>query len=102
MMPGNCNTRVYLQFIEYRVAVSLGSFIRQAIALRESWISEVCARGRLCKPPDHWSRNLFQDPPSDAEFPAEIAEKFDDGQPWYNAADELSCFALWRALDEDM
>ena len=64
--------------------------------------SEVCARGRLCKPPDHWSRNLFQDPPSDAEFPAEIAEKFDDGQPWYNAADELSCFALWRALDEDM
>ena len=88
--------------IEYRVAVSLGSFIRQAIALRESWISEVCARGRLCKPPDHWSRNLFQDPPSDAEFPAEIAEKFDDGQPWYNAADELSCFAFWRALDEDM
>ena len=88
--------------IQYRVAVSLGSFIRQAIALRESWISEVCARGRLCKPPDHWSRNLFQDPPSDAEFPAEIAEKFDDCQPWYNAADELSCFALWRALDEDM
>jgi len=88
--------------IEYRVAVSLGSFIRQAIALRESWISEVCARGRLCKPPDHWSRNLFQDPPSDAEFPAEIAEKFDDGQPWYDAADELSCFKLWRALDEDM
>ena len=42
------------------------------------------------------------DPPSDAEFPAEIAEKFDDGQPWYNAADELSCFKLWRALDEDM
>ena len=88
--------------IEYRVAVSLGSFIRQAIALRESWISEVCARGRLCKPPDHWSRNLFQDPPSDAEFPAEIAEKFDDGQPWYNATDELSCGELWRALDEDM
>ena len=77
--------------IEYRVAVSLGSFIRQAIALREPWISNVCARGRLCKPPDHWSRNRFQDPPSDAEFPAEIAEKFDDGQPWFNAMDELSC-----------
>merc|ERR1719183_2950583 len=45
--------------IEYRVAVSLGSFIRQAIDLRESWISEVCARGRLCKPPDHWSRNFI-------------------------------------------
>ena len=88
--------------IEYRVAVSLGSFIRQAIALIESWISEVCARGRLCKPPDHWSRNLFPDPPSDAEFPAEIAEKFDDGQPLYNATDELSCGLFWRALDEDM
>ena len=90
--------------IAYRVAmsVSLGSFIRQAIALRESWISNVCARGRLCKPPDHWSRNLFQDPPSDAEFPAEIAEKFDDGQPWFNATDELSCGELWRALDENM
>ena len=46
--------------------------------------------------------DLFQDPPSDAEFPAETAEKFDDGQPWYNAADELSCFKIWRALDEDM
>ena len=30
--------------IEYRVAVSLGSFIRQAIALRASWISNVCAK----------------------------------------------------------
>ena len=67
--------------IQYRVAVSLGSFIRQGIALRESWISDVCARGRLCKPPDHWSRNLFIHPPSDAEFPPEVAEKFDDGQP---------------------
>ena len=76
--------------IEYRVAVSLGSFIRQGIALRESWISDVCARGRLCKPPDHWSRNLFIHPPSDAEFPPEVAEKFDDGQPWFNAANELS------------
>ena len=45
---------------------------------------------------------VFQDPPSDAEFPAEIAAKFDDGQPWYNATDELSCGELWRALDEDM
>ena len=76
--------------IEYRVKVSLGSFIRQAIALSESWISDVCARGRLCKPPGHWSRNLFIHPPSDAEFPPEVAEKFDDGQPWFNTANELS------------
>lgn len=41
---------------QYRVAVALGSVIRQAVALRESWIRDVCARGRLCKPPDHWSR----------------------------------------------
>ena len=76
--------------IQYRVAVSLGSFIRQAVALRESWIRDVCARGRLCKPPDHWSLNLFIHPPSDAEFPPVVAEKFDDGQPWFNAANELS------------
>ena len=76
--------------IQYRVVVSLGSFIRQAVALRESWISDVCARGRLCKPPDRWSRNFFIHPPSDAEFPPEVAEKFDDGQPWSNVMDELS------------
>ena len=76
--------------IQYRVAVSLGSFIRQAVALRESWIRDVCARGRLCKPPDHWSLNLFIHPPSDAEFPPEVAEKFDDGQPWFNVMDEIS------------
>ena len=75
---------------QYHVAVSFGSFIRQAIALRESWISGVCARGRPCKPPDHWSRNLFSHPLSDAEIPAEVAEKFDDGQPWFNVMDELS------------
>ena len=32
--------------IQYCLGVSLGSFIRQAISIRESWISEVCARGR--------------------------------------------------------
>ena len=31
--------------IQYRVAVSLGSFIRQAVVLRESWMRDVCARG---------------------------------------------------------
>ena len=70
--------------IEYRVAVSLGSFIRQAISIRESWKSEVCARGRPCKPPEHWARNLLIEPPSDEEFPAEVAENFDEGQPWFD------------------
>ena len=73
-----------------KFAVSLGSFIRQAVALRESCISDVCALGRLCKPPDHWSRNLLIHPPSDAEIPPEVVEKLDDGQPWFNAMDELS------------
>ena len=40
----------------------------------------------------------LQDPPSDAEYPAEIAEKFDDGQPWYNATDELPCGELCGEL----
>ena len=87
---------------QYCLGVSLGSFIRQAISIRESWMSEVCARGRPCNPPEHWARNLFIDPPSDEEFPAEVAENFVDGQPWHNAPDELSCGELWRALDENM
>ena len=33
--------------IQYRVAVSLGSFIRQTIALRESWVSDVRAGPHL-------------------------------------------------------
>ena len=87
---------------QYCLGVSLGSFIRQAISVRESWMSEVCARGRPCNPPEHWARNLFIDPPSDEEFPAYVAENFVDGQPWHNAPDELSCGELWRALDENM
>ena len=46
-------------------------------------MSEVCARGRPCEPPEHWTRNHFSDPPSDEDFPAEIAENFDDGMPWF-------------------
>ena len=69
---------------QYCLGVSLGSFIRQAISVRESWMSEVCARGRPCKPPEHWARNLFIDPPSDEEFPAEVAENFVEGQPWFD------------------
>ena len=88
--------------IQCCLGCSLGSFIRQTMSIWESWMSEVCARGRPCKPPEHWARNLFIDPPSDEEFPAEVAENFDDGQPWHNAPDELSCGELWRALDENM
>ena len=88
--------------IQYFLGVSLGPFIRQAISIRESWMGDACARGRPCKPPEHWARNLFIDPPSDEEFPAEVAENFVDGQPWHNAPDELSCGELWRALDENM
>ena len=68
--------------IQYCLGVSLGSLIRQAISIRESWMSEVCARGHPCKPPEHWARNLLIEPPSDEEFPAEVAENFDEGQPW--------------------
>ena len=75
--------------IQYRVAVSLGSFIRQAIALRESWMREVFSRGRPCAPPEHWKRNVFLHPPSDADFPAEVAENFHDGQPWFDFIDDI-------------
>ena len=46
-----------------RLGFSLASFVRQASSLREKWFSEVCVRGRLCAPPDHWHRNLSQHPP---------------------------------------
>ena len=36
--------------IQYCLGVSLGSLIRQAISIRESWMSEVCPQGRPCKP----------------------------------------------------
>ena len=76
--------------IQCHVGVSLGSFIRQAIALRGPWMSETCARGRLCAPPDHWPRDFFVYPPSDADFPEEVANKFDDGQPWFDFIDRFS------------
>ena len=67
--------------IQYCLGVSLGSFFRQAISVRESWMSEGCARGRPCEPPEHWARHLLFEPPSDEEFPAEVADYFDEGQP---------------------
>ena len=33
------------------------------IFLNRQQMSEVCVRGRLCAPPDHWHRNLSQHPP---------------------------------------
>ena len=59
--------------IQYRLGVSLGSFIRHAISVGESWMSEVCARVRPCAPPEHWARNLLIEPPRDEEFSPEVA-----------------------------
>jgi hypothetical protein len=52
-------------------------------------IREVCVRGRHCVAPRDWSRNLFVHPPSDADFPVEVAEKFDDGQPWFDIMEDF-------------
>ena len=32
---------------------------------------------------------IHRHPPSDAEFPTEVAEKFGDGQPWHKVMDGL-------------
>ena len=74
---------------QYQIGVSLSSFIRQAIALRDSWMSETSTRGRHCTLPNHWPRNLFAYPPSEAEFPAEVAELFDDDRPWFDVIDGI-------------
>ena len=63
-----------------RLGFSVASFIRQAILERKSWMSKVCVQ---CTPPDHWNRNLFQHPPSVAEFPADFERTFTDGKPWF-------------------
>ena len=76
--------------IQYHVGVSLGSFLRQTIALWGSWVSEKCARGRLCAPPDHWPRDFFVYPPSDAAFLEQAANKFDDVQPWLDFIDRFA------------
>ena len=74
---------------QYRAGVSLGSFVRQAITIRENWMKETCARGRPCVPPSHWQFNMLESPPCDADFPVEVADNFDDGQPWFNVMDGL-------------
>ena len=64
-----------------RLGFSVASFIRQAILERKSWMQRVLCRP--CTPPDHWNRNLFQHPPSVAEFPADFERTFTDGKPWF-------------------
>ena len=66
-----------------RLGFSLASFVHQAISLRTSWLGEVCVRGRLCTPPGHWPRDLFQDPPSAYEFPPDFEQTFTEGRPWF-------------------
>jgi len=44
------------------------SIVRQAIALRETWLGDACVRGRRCVPPTHWGRNLIRHPPCAAEL----------------------------------
>ena len=78
--------------IHDRVRVSLSSFIRQAMSLRECWMREVCARGHHCTAPDHWKRNLFVHPPNNADFPGEVAGYFDEGWPWFQVAGGISAF----------
>ena len=61
---------------------SLASFIRQATVVRKTWLGEVCVRGRLCAPPQHWNRNIFSQPLADTDIPEAAASEFDSGRPW--------------------
>ena len=85
-------TRTYLWFDnglqnfvdnDSRLGFSLASFVRQATSLRESWLGDVCVRGRRCTPAKFWHRNLFEHPPCAAEFPPDFEESFTDGKPWF-------------------
>ena len=62
--------------------LSLSSFIRQATAVRKTWLGEVCVRGRLCAPPSHWNRNIFSHALADTDVPVDVARDFDSGRPW--------------------
>ena len=66
-----------------RLGFSLASFVRQAISLRESWLGDVCVRGRRCTPAKFWHRNLFEHPPCAAELPPDFQQSFTDGKPWF-------------------
>ena len=66
-----------------QLGFSLASFVRQATSLRESWLGDVCVRGRRCTPAKFWHRNLFEHPPCAAEFPPDFQQSFTDGKPWF-------------------
>ena len=66
-----------------RLGFSVVSFIRQAIALRKTYLEDACVRGRLCITPGHWGRNLIRYPPSAAELPDDFEQSFPDGVPYF-------------------
>ena len=66
-----------------QLGFSLASFVRQATSLRESWLGDVCVRGRRCTPAKFWHRNLFEHPPCAAELPPDFQQSFTDGKPWF-------------------
>ena len=43
-----------------QLGFSLASFVRQAISLRESWLGDVCVRGRRCTPAKFWHRYVHR------------------------------------------
>lgn len=57
-------------------------FVRQLLSVG-------LGRGRL-RAPNHWPRNFFENPPCDADFPLEVYENFDDGQPWFDFSSSFS------------
>merc|ERR1719440_358242 len=80
-----------------RLGFSLASFVRQATSMREKWLREVCVRGRLCPPPEHWHRNLLQCPPCGAELPQDFQQSFTDGKPCFfrfSMPSSVACLAV--------
>ena len=71
-----------------RIGFSVASFLRQAISLREGWLDENYVRGRL-RAPQHWSRDLFLDPPSDAEFRNDFEQRYIAGEVYYACNGEI-------------
>ena len=45
--------------VDYKLGFTLISRIREEVICRESWMKEVCARGRHCVPPHHRSRSIL-------------------------------------------
>ena len=68
---------------DHKCGFSLASFIRQASAVRKTWLGEVCVRGRLCAPPPRWNRDIFSQPLADTDIPVDVASEFNSGRPWH-------------------